>query len=248
MKCLTTKWYCLALSFLLLLSLTACGSSSQNSSTQQPTPEIQEPSTVADENDNTDEVTNVPEAGTSKILVAYFSRIGNANLPDNVDTISSASLNNTENGVQGNTEILAKMIQKSVNGDLFLIEMEDKYPAEYSIIERQGLEERDAKIRPKLASHVENMDSYDVIYLGYPNWWFDMPMALYSFLEEYDLSGKTIVPFNTSGGSRFSHTIETIRELQPGATVSEGLTISQTLPDGTEDEVTDWLSKLGLPE
>lgn len=185
-------------------------------------------------------------AGSHKVLVVYFSRVGNADLPKNVDTVSSASLKVTKDGVQGNTEIVAKMIQKAVGGDLFLIQRADKLPADYSVIERQGREERDANMRPKLATHAKNMDSYDVVILVYPNWWFDMPMAVYSFLDEYDLSGKTIVPFCTSGGSGFSNSIETIGKLEPKATILEGLAISQDLPNNTEDDVKKRLSKLGF--
>ena len=183
----------------------------------------------------------------SRILIAYFSRVGNAEISDEEkDTVSSASLNRTSNGIQGTTELLAKDIQKATQGDLFLIEQEDKYPADYQVLEDMGKQEEDDDIRPKLASHIEHPEEYDVILLGFPNWWYDMPMAVYSFLEEYDFSNKTILPFVTSGGSGFSDAINEIKALQPNATVTEGLAIPQSLPDDTSQRTLDWLDQYGL--
>ncbi len=101
--------------------------------------------------------------------------------------------------------------------------------------------------RPELASQIENLDSYDVIFMGYPNWNSDLPMPLYTFLEEYDFSGKTIIPFTTHGGSGFSGTIRTIQELQPDATVSEdGLSISRNSVPDAQGNVADWIAGLNL--
>ena len=99
----------------------------------------------------------------------------------------------------------------------------------------------------ELAAQMENLDSYDIIFLGYPNWNADLPMPLYTLLEQTDLSGKTIVPFTTHGGSGFSRTIQTIQELQPNATVvSDGLSISRNSVAQTEGDVASWVSGLGL--
>lgn len=96
-----------------------------------------------------------------------------------------------------------------------------QYPLEHEPLVDLAAEEQDAGARPELSSHMEDPSQYDVIFLGYPNWWGDMPQALYTFLEEYDFSGKTIIPFTTHGGSGFSRTISTIAELQPGANMVE---------------------------
>ena len=94
---------------------------------------------------------------------------------------------------------------------------------------------------------MENLDSYDIIFLGYPNWNADLPMPLYTLLEQTDLSGKTIVPFTTHGGSGFSRTIQTIQELQPNSTVvSDGLSISRNSVAQAEGDVASWVSGLGL--
>ena len=88
------------------------------------------------------------------------------------------------------------------------------------------------------------MADYDVIFLGYPNWWGDMPMIIYSFLEQYDLSGKTVIPFNTHGGSGFSSTISTIRQLEPQANVLNGLSISRNDIQDAEQEIVTWVKGL----
>ena len=137
-----------------------------------------------------------------KVLIAYFSRVGNFQEEDNVDAVASASVQVVDGQHEGNTKIIADMIEEETGGDLFFIEMEDKYQTDdYDGFVDSAQSEGSQGVRPTLASHVEDMESYDTIYLGFPNWWFDMPMAVYSFLEEYDLSGKTIIPFCTSGGS-----------------------------------------------
>jgi flavodoxin len=185
-------------------------------------------------------------AGSHKVLVAYFSRVGNTDFPKDVDTSASASVNVTKDGVQGNTEILARAVKEATNGDLFLIQREDKLPVDYNETVNQGKEEHEKNIRPKLKTHVENMASYDVVILVYPNWWYDAPMDIYSFIDEYDLSGKTIVPFCTSGGSGFSSSIKTIGKMEPKATVLEGLAMSEKPSDKLNEDVKNRLSKLGL--
>lgn len=100
-------------------------------------------------------------------------------------------------------------------------------------------------IRSELANHIANLDDYDTIFVGYPNWWYDMLMAMYSFFDEYDLSNKTIIPFNTSGGSAFSDTINTIKKLEPNANVIEGITIRAEDVESSQNEINEWLNDLG---
>lgn len=108
-------------------------------------------------------------------------------------------------------------------------------------------EEQDRNDRPELLNHIENLDDYDTIYIGYPIWWYDLPMAMYSFFDEYDFSGKTIVPFCTHNGSRFSGTIQTIQELEPDATVIEdGFTVNERDVGDAQEEVLTWLEDLNL--
>ena len=213
-----------------LLSLTACQS---------------QPSTP--ENASQNEITSTPETSqiqnNGKILIAYFTM----SETDGTDMSSSASrvINNDE--LMGATEYVARVIQDNTGGDLFQIETVQTYPGTHDPLVDQAADEQDENARPALKTTIDNLDDYDVIFLGYPNWWGDMPMPLYTFLEAYDFSDKTIIPFNTHGGSRFSSTISTIEELQPNATVIEdGLTISRNDVADAESEIVDWVESLGL--
>lgn len=137
------------------------------------------------------------------------------------------------------------MISEATGADLFSIQTAEKYPDSYDATVDQGQEEESVDARPELATHIENLDSYDTIFLGFPNWWGDMPMAMYSFLEEYDLSGKTIVPFVTSGGSGFSGSISEIESIESGADVQEGLALSDSGAMDAQNDVNEWLEGLG---
>lgn len=133
-----------------------------------------------------------------------------------------------------------------VGGDLFSLRTSVVYPADGGELIDYAAQEQEENARPELTTHIENLDGYDTIFIGYPNWWADLPMAVYSFFDEYDFSGKTIIPFNVHNGSRFSRTIQTIQELEPDATVVEdGFTVSeQTVAEAAED-VAAWLEGLG---
>ena len=131
---------------------------------------------------------------------------------------------------------------------MFLIQTEEKYPADYDATDRQGQQESRGRSRPALASHVENMDAYDLVFLGFPNWYYDMPMAVYTFLEEYDLAGKTIILFATSGGSGFSNAITEIQNLQPDAEIlTDGYKVSHSkAADVTSADIEEWINGLQI--
>ena len=187
------------------------------------------------------------EAGAqSSLLVAYFSYAENAALPDDVDASASASIQPWNGTLTGNTGVVADMIAQATGADLFSIRTVEQYPDTYDATIDQGQQEQSDGARPELAAHLENLDSYDTIFLGFPNWWGDMPMAVYTFLDEVDLSGKTVIPFVTSGGSGFSNTISTIQQMEPQATVQEGLSIGASSATGAQQQVESWLSELGL--
>lgn len=131
-------------------------------------------------------------------------------------------------------------------GDLFSIRTSVVYPADGGELIDYAAQEQEENARPELTTHIENLNGYDTIFIGYPNWWADLPMAIYSFFDEYDFSGKTIIPFNVHNGSRFSRTIETIQELEPNATVIEdGFTISEQNVPEAADDVASWLQEIG---
>lgn len=241
---------------ILAVSLSACSGNdaadvNTEESSQQPESESAVPqSESVSEEPSASEETSVSEETrenpNSKILIAYFSRVGNTDFPDDVDAVSSASLNLRNGELTGNTELIAQMIQEETGGELFRIETEKTYPVDYNELVDYARSEPDEDSRPALMSHVENMDEYDVVFLGYPNWWYDMPMPVYSFLEEYDFSGKTVIPFCTHGGSRFSRTVETIEEKLPESVILEGFEIYGEDADGAREGVKDWISGLDM--
>lgn len=163
-----------------------------------------------------------------------------------MDAVASASYSTVNGQAVGRLRAIADMIQENVGGDLFSIRTSTVYPADGGELIEFAAQEQDENARPELTSHIENPEQYDVIFIGYPNWWADMPMAVYSFFDEYDFSGKTIIPFNVHNGSRFSRTIQTIQELEPDAEVIEdGFTINERdVPDAAAD-VASWLEGLG---
>ncbi len=179
-------------------------------------------------------------AGSSRTLIAYFSIPENENT-DGVDAIAGASIVVKENEVYGNTEYVARIVQDTVGGDLFRIETTQEYPLEHDPLVEQASEEQDASLRPELKNHIENLEQYDRIILGFPNWWGDLPMPVYTFLEEYDFTGKTIIPFVTHGGSGFSNTLSDISQLQPDASVSDNtLSLSRNDVVDSEAEIRQW--------
>lgn len=196
--------------------------------------------------EGTAEAESSEAAAQSSLLVAYFSYAENAALPDDVDASASASIQPRNGALTGNTGVVADMIAQATGADLFSIRTVEQYPDTYDATIDQGQQEQSDGARPELATHLENLDSYDTIFLGFPNWWGDMPMAVYTFLDEVDLSGKTVIPFVTSGGSGFSNTISTIQQMEPQATVQEGLSISGSSATGAQQQVESWLSELGL--
>ena len=196
--------------------------------------------------EGTAEAESSEAAAQSSLLVAYFSYAENAALPDDVDASASASIQPWNGALTGNTGVVADMIAQATGADLFSIRTLEQYPDTYDATIDQGQQEQSDGARPELATHLENLDSYDTIFLGFPNWWGDMPMAVYTFLDEVDLSGKTVIPFVTSGGSGFSNTISTIQEMEPQATVQEGLSIGASSATGAQQQVESWLSELGL--
>lgn len=161
--------------------------------------------------------------------------------------MASASRVVVDGEVLGNNQYIAQLIQQETGGDLFRIETVQEYPGTHDELLEFAWNERAEDARPELATQIENPDSYDAIFLGYPNWSADLPMPLYTFLEEYDFSGKTIIPFTTQGGSSFSRTIQTIQELQPDAVVIEdGLSISRNSVPDVQADVTEWIAGLYL--
>lgn len=148
--------------------------------------------------------------------------------------------------MSGNTETVANYIHEEIGGDIVKLETVQTYPEDYDELVDCAREEQRDNARPELETTIENIEQYDTIFLGYPNWWGDMPMPIYSFLDQYDLSNKTIVPFITHGGSGLSGTSANIANEAPDAVVTEGLAINGDDVDDCQDEVNEWLNGLNF--
>ena len=180
---------------------------------------------------------------SGNVLIAYFTADENRA----ADAVTSASVTTADGTEKGLVRAVADMIQAETGGTLFSIQTAVRYSGDRNEVIEYASEEQSRNDRPELTSHIENMDSYDTIFIGYPTWWYDMPQALYSFFDEYDFSGKTVIPFNVHNGSRFSGTIQTIQDLEPGAVVIEdGFTVSEQNAAGAAEDVSAWLDGLGF--
>ena len=177
-------------------------------------------------------MTNLKE---EKCLIAYFSREGNNYVSGKIVNLPV-----------GNTKVVADMIRGIIGGDLFRIDTVRSYPRDYTATTNVAKKELNDNARPELSSHVENMASYNVIFLGYPSWWGTMPMPVFTFLEEYDFSGKTIVPFCTHEGSGLGRSENDIAKLCPKATLLKGLAIQGSRVSAAKNDVADWLNKTGI--
>lgn len=193
------------------------------------------------ESENTKQTEN-SSGKEGKILIAYFTAAENSG----VDAVSSASYTTINNTAVGRLRAVADMIQESAGGDLFSIRTSVVYPADGQELIDFASDEQESDARPELTSQIENLDEYETVFVGFPTWWYDMPQVMYSFFDEYDFSGKTIIPFNVHNGSGFSGTIETIEELEPDASVvTDGFTVSEQDVADAADDVADWLNGLG---
>ena len=191
--------------------------------------------------------TETPEisapAEVGNILIAYFTADENRE----VDAATSASLTTVDGTEKGRVRAVADMIAAETGGTLFSIQTSVAYPSDGGELIDYAAEEQDQNARPELISQIENLEEYDIIFIGYPTWWYDLPQVLYSFFDTYDFSGKTIIPFNVHNGSRFSGTISTILELEPDAMVIEdGFTVSEKNVADAGADVTEWLRNLGF--
>ena len=143
----------------------------------------------------------------------------------------------------GNTEKIAKMIAEKIGSEMFKIEQKTPYSNVYSTCIEEAKRDKQNGARPELAALPESLDEYDEIYLGYPNYWGDMPMAVYTFLEHFDWSGKTIHPFCTHEGSGLSGTENKIKNVCNGANVTGGLAVNGSKADAAKDTVDKWISE-----
>lgn len=217
---------------LMVVSFAACGSQKA----QPAVPEDPERASAVQASEQTTaemQPAAVSSAAAVHILVAYFSQAGEQY---DVGVVE-----------KGNTQIVAEMIAEETGAELFHIERAETYPDTYDELTQAAKEELGT--RPELSETVDHWSDYNIVFIGYPIWWGDMPMPVYTFLEYYDFTGKTVIPFDTNGGSGLADTVSAIKKACPGATVRDGLAVSgkeaQTEPDKAKSEVQDWLKELG---
>lgn len=141
---------------------------------------------------------------------------------------------------------MANSIKENVDGDIFEIKTVESYPTDYNAVVDKAKQEQKNDYRPELVTKVENMDSYDVIFIGYPNWWNSIPMGVFIFFETYDFSGKTIIPFCTHEGSGLGRSVREIKKLCPRANVLDGFAIRGSSVNKAQNDVSAWLNKLGI--
>ena len=175
------------------------------------------------------------EINNAKCLIAYFSRKGN-------NYVNGQIVNLTK----GNTEVIAEMIRDKTNGDLFHIESVAVYPADYMETTEVAKKELHDHARPELKNTIPSIAPYDVIFLGYPNWWGTMPMPVYTFMESCDFSGKTIVPFCTHEGSGLGRSVSDIKKICPNSTVLDGVAIRGGDVNEAQDSISGLLRKIGI--
>ncbi len=163
-------------------------------------------------------------------IILYFSRRGNNYVNGDIKNLPV-----------GNTEIAAEMVQKLTGADMFKIEPVTAYSEDYSECIEEAKNDLERKVRPELKAYPDNLEVYDIIYLGYPNYWGTMPVAVFSLLDKYDLSGKTIKPFCTHEGSGMGRSESDIKKLCNGAVVKKGLAIRGANVKNAEKAIKEWI-------
>ena len=228
----------LILAMVMVLALPACGS--QSAAPAENAPQATSVPTAAPveeaQRDEPAEEADV-NADESKILIVYFS-------PANTDSVDAVSGATPRVGELSSVEHLAQIIGGQINAEPVKIVPAEAYPIDYNDTANQAKSEQDQDARPAFQLDV-NPEKYDVIFIGYPVWWYHLPMIMQSFFDTYDLSGKTIIPFNTHAGSRDGGTYREIAALEPDATVLDGLAVAGERASGAEKDVLNWLAGLG---
>lgn len=192
----------------LALSLTACGNGGNAQNSQAGTTGQQSAAEIDSDGGN--------------VLIAYFTAAENSG----VDAISSASYTTVDGQAVGRLRAVADMIQSNVGGDLFSIQTAEVYPTDGGELIDYAAQEQEENARPELTSHIEDLDQYDIVFIGYPNWWHTAPMIIGTFLENYDLTGVDVYPFTQSASmdtEQFQNSMDFVRESAAGATVHDGL-------------------------
>ena len=253
------RWMAAALAALMVLSLAACASSQQEeqpasaeATEQSQSASVQEEEEPAspEEPASTEQQPEEPASSTeqpsdaqqSGVLVAYFSWADNAVIEGEVDAVASPSVT-----APGNVQQLAQWVSERTGGDLFSIQVTDPYSSDWDACLERANQERAEDARPELTASVEQLERYDTVFLGYPNWWYGVPMALLSFLEENDLSDKQVYLFCSHGTGGLTSSVEQIDEALPDSTaLSENIfDVYEEDASSSQQDILAWLEELG---
>lgn len=218
------KFFLVLLILVGIFTITGCGNKTVDKEAESKANDIL--------NTNTSETTDTTNDG--KILIVYFSRTGENYNVGNIDV--------------GNTAMMASYMKEYLNADSFEIVPVKKYSDDYEECKKEATNEMNANARPEIQNKIDNFDDYDTIFIGYPIWWGDMPMIIYTFMEEYDFTGKTVIPFNTHEGSGSSGTYSTIKSKLSNANVNTNGLALQGKTSRTEsgkEQTLNWLKELG---
>lgn len=253
------RWMAAALAALMVLSLAACAGNQQEeqsasaeateqsqsasvqeeeepASPEEPASTEQQPEEPAS---STEQPSNAQESG---VLVAYFSWADNAVIEGEVDAVASPSVT-----APGNVQQLAQWVSERTGGDLFSIQVTEPYSSDWDACLERANQERAEDARPELTASVEQLERYDTVFLGYPNWWYGVPMALLSFLEENDLSDKQVYLFCSHGTGGLASSVEQIDEALPDSTaLSENIfDVYEEDAASSQQDILAWLEELG---
>lgn len=224
----------------MLLILIACSNSNNNEEKDIKFLEAEESL-----NSNIEEIEElaITQNAGKKILIAYFTWADNTFVtnPSSVDVNATTSASVLPPGDAG---LIARWIQEETGGDLFSIVTENKYSSNYDECLNKARQERDNNERPRLVGRVNNMDDYDVIFLGFPNWWYTCPMAVFTFLESYNFSGKTIIPFCAHGTGGLSRTVRDIRRTLPNVKVLDAIGVYRPEVRNSRNRIINWVKGL----
>ena len=247
------RWMAAALAALMVLSLAACAGSQQEeqSASAEATEQSQSASVQEEEEPaSTEQQPEEPASSTeqpsdtqeSGVLVAYFSWADNAVIDGEVDAVASPSVT-----APGNVQQLAQWVSERTGGDLFSIQVTEPYSSDWDACLERANQERAEDARPELTASVEQLERYDTVFLGYPNWWYGVPMALLSFLEENDLSDKQVYLFCSHGTGGLASSVEQIDEALPDSTaLSENIfDVYEEDAASSQQDILAWLEELG---
>ena len=231
------RWIAGLLTLTMMCFIVACGSQ-ESSDISMPETYLSEDAT---ETESADSVDGQQVSEHKKILIAYFTWAENAADTSEVDATTSASVQ-----LPGNVAQMAAWIQQEVGGELFSIRVEEPYPAVYDACLDRAADEKAENARPKLEEKVSDLSEYDVVFLGYPNWWYSAPMAVFSFLEENDLSGKRVVLFCSHGTGGLASSVKDISAVLPDSQIESNVlgVYREDIPQ-SQETIQNWLEEIG---